>query len=97
MLEGWGWTWEQAVCLSQRWVPASLPGPTPAPQPSRVCLRKGQAGQGHVKKCQWPWAMGVPPSSCVLEDIAEPPPVSPRLFSSSPNPSILSSPLPPKC
>lgn len=22
VLEGWGWTWEQAVCLSQLWVPA---------------------------------------------------------------------------
>lgn len=22
VLEGWGWTWEQAVCLSQHWVPA---------------------------------------------------------------------------
>ena len=45
VLEGWGWTWEQAACLSQRWVPASLPGPSPGPSlASRVCLREGAGG-----------------------------------------------------
>lgn len=41
MLEGWGWTWEQAVCLSQRWVPASLPSPTPGPS-ALSCLPQGR-------------------------------------------------------
>ena len=88
VLEGWGWTWEQAACLSQRWVPASLPGPSPGPSlASRVCLREGAGGHRHVKKCQCLGCWGAPrPSSCVLRVRPNPPPVSPRLFFFLPQP-----------
>lgn len=59
MLEGWGWTWEQAVCLSQRWVPASCPAPPPAPQPSS-CPQGRAGGHRHVRSVSV-WAAGALP------------------------------------
>lgn len=46
VLAGWGWTWEQAVCLSQHWVPAWLPNLTPQPLSSLLSTpEKGRCTQ----------------------------------------------------
>lgn len=60
MLEGWGWTWEQAVCLSQCWVPASLPV---LPLPSSALLSapgKGARRHRHIKKYRCLDCQGAP-------------------------------------
>lgn len=63
VLAGWGWTWEQAVYLSQCWVPAWLPFPTPHPHPhsSLSCPRKGQVDTGRHLLRTGVWkALGAP-------------------------------------
>lgn len=98
VLEGWGWTWEQAVCLSQHWVPASLPVPTPSlrPCPLVSALGKGRAAAGLLRRTGV-WLAGEPLAphlvSWGLPLGAEPSPNVPKtFFLPPPHPSISPSP-----
>lgn len=98
VLAGWGWTWEQAVCLSQGWVPAWLPIPPFAlsslPQERQVdACRPAQnrclGSLAHSWALSWVLGSSEAESSPSVSQIPPPRP-------SPPPPSIPSSPTP-KC
>lgn len=61
MLEGWGWTWEQAVCLSPVLGACftARPHPWPLLSPVVSASGKGQADTGALRSVSV-WAAGEP-------------------------------------